>query len=69
MFKKIKEFITGKKDLSSGTRIIINCERLENRVAVMENGVLEEYNIQRVGTNSIVGSILQREGAQHRARV
>lgn len=57
MFKKIKEFITGKKDLKSGTRIIINCERLENRVAVMENGVLEEYNIQRVGTNSIVGSL------------
>ena len=57
MFKKIKEFITGKKDLKSGTRIVINCERLENRVAVMENGVLEEYNIQRVGTNSIVGSL------------
>jgi ribonuclease G len=57
MFKRIKEFITGKKDISSGTRIVINCERLESRVAVMENGVLEEYNIQRVGTNSIVGSI------------
>jgi ribonuclease G len=57
MFKKIKEFITGKKAINAGTRIVINCERLENRVAVMENGVLEEYNIQRVGTNSIVGSI------------
>lgn len=57
MFKRIKEFITGKKDINSGTRIVINCERLESRVAVMENGVLEEYNIQRVGTNSIVGSI------------
>ena len=59
MFKKIKEFITGKKDIASGTRIIINCEKLENRVAVMENGALEEYNIQRVGTNSIVGSIFK----------
>ncbi len=59
MFKKIKEFITGKKDVASGTRIVINCEKLENRVAVMENGVLEEYNIQRVGTNSIVGSIFK----------
>ncbi len=59
MFKKIKEFITGKKNIASGTRIIINCEKLENRVAVMEDGVLEEYNIQRVGTNSIVGSIFK----------
>lgn len=39
--KRIKEFITGKKDLSSGTRIVINCEKLENRVALLENGMLE----------------------------
>jgi ribonuclease G len=57
MLRKIKEFITGKKGVSSGTRIVINCEKLENRVAVMEDGVLEEYTIQRVGTSSIVGSI------------
>jgi len=59
MFKKIKEFITGKKDIQAGTRIVINCEKLENRVAVMEGGNLEEYNIQRVGTHSIVGSIFK----------
>lgn len=55
--KKIKEFITGKKDLNSGSRIVINCEKLENRVAVLENGALEEYTIERVGTQSLVGSI------------
>ncbi|MCB1224872.1 MAG: Rne/Rng family ribonuclease [Verrucomicrobiales bacterium] len=59
MFKKIKEFITGKKDIKKGTRIVINCESLETRVALMENGVLEEYNIQRTGTRSIVGSIFK----------
>lgn len=55
--KRIKEFITGKKDLSSGTRIVINCEKLENRVALLENGMLEEYSIERVGTQSLVGSV------------
>lgn len=57
--KKIKEFITGKKDMTSGTRIVINCEKLENRVALLENGVLEEYSIERVGANSLVGSIFK----------
>jgi len=55
--KKIKEFFTGQKDLSSGTRIVINCERLENRVALLEGGVLEEYSIERVGTTHLVGSV------------
>lgn len=57
--KRIKEFITGKKDLASGTRIVINCEKLENRVALLENGVLEEYSVERVGTQSLVGSIFK----------
>src|SRR6188472_1469925 len=55
--QRIKEFFTGKKDINSGTRIVINCEKLENRVAVLENGVLEEYSIERVGTTHLVGSI------------
>ena len=57
--KRIKELLTGKKDLTSGTRIIINCEKLENRVALLENGVLEEYSIERVGTTHLVGSIFK----------
>ncbi len=55
--QRIKEFFTGKKDINTGTRIVINCEKLENRVAVLENGVLEEYSIERVGTTHLVGSI------------
>ena len=57
--QRIKEFITGKKDLKSGTRLVINCEKLENRVALLDNGVLEEYTIVRVGTSTIVGSIFK----------
>ena len=33
-FRKIKEFLTGNKDITKGTRIVINCERLENRATV-----------------------------------
>lgn len=55
--KKIKEFITGRKNINEGTRIVINCEKLESRVALLEDGNLEEYTIERVGTSSIVGSI------------
>ncbi len=55
--QRIKEFITGKKDIRQGTRLVINCEKLENRVALLDNGVLEEYTIERTGTSTIVGSI------------
>lgn len=55
--QRIKELITGKKDLKQGTRLVINCEKLENRVALLDNGVLEEYTIERTGTSTIVGSI------------
>lgn len=57
--KRIKEFVTGKKDIRSGTRIVVNCEKLENRVALLDNGALEEYTIERVGTSTIVGSIFK----------
>ncbi len=57
--KKIKEFFTGQKDITSGTRIVINCEKLENRVALLENGTLEEYSIERVGTTHLVGSVFK----------
>ncbi len=55
--KRIKEFFTGNKDVNRGTRIVINCEKLESRVALLENGILEEYSIERAGTTHLVGSI------------
>ncbi len=55
--QRLKEFFTGRRDFRTGTRIAINCEALENRVAVLESGQLEDYTIERVGQQSIVGSI------------
>jgi ribonuclease G len=57
--KKIKEFISGRKNINEGTRIVINCEKLESRVALLESGNLEEYTIERVGTTSLVGSVFK----------
>ena len=44
-------------DFNKGIRIVVNTERLEQRVALVENGMLEEYTIERTGTQHIVGSI------------
>jgi ribonuclease G len=57
--QRLKQFFTGKKDIKVGTRIAINCEPLENRVAVIDNGRLEEYSIERVGQQTLVGSIFK----------
>lgn len=39
--------------------ILINVEPLETRVAVLEGGVLEEYNIERAGEERLVGSFFK----------
>ncbi len=43
----------------TGNKLIINCEKLEKRVALIENGQLEEYNIERETERNIVGSIFK----------
>jgi ribonuclease G len=55
--QRVKEFLTGKRDIKTGMRIAISCEALESRVAVLESGGLEDFTIERVGTQSIIGSI------------
>lgn len=57
--QRIRELLTGKKDIKTGIRLVINCEKLENRVALLDNGVVEEYNIERVGTSSIINSVFK----------
>ena len=57
--QRIKELLTGKRDIKSGVRLVINCEKLENRVALLDKGIVEEYNIERVGTNSLIGSVFK----------
>jgi ribonuclease G len=43
----------------TGNKLIITVEKLEKRVALLENGVLEEYNIERSSDRNIVGSIFK----------
>jgi ribonuclease G len=57
--QRVRELLTGKKDIKTGIRLVINCEKLENRVALLDNGVVEEYNIERVGTSSIINSVFK----------
>ncbi len=57
MLKKFKKWMGLQKD--GGNQIVINCEKLETRVALLEDGVLEEYNIERAGSQNIVGGIFK----------
>lgn len=56
MFSKIRKFF-GPKKLSEGNKIVVNCEKLETRVALLEHGSLEEYTVERCNDENIVGSI------------
>src|SRR5213082_3884279 len=43
----------------TGNKLIFSVEKLERRVALLENGQLEEYNIERESERNIVGSIFK----------
>jgi ribonuclease G len=58
MFSKIRKFF-GPKKLAEGNKIVVNCEKLETRVALLEQGSLEEYTVERVNDENIVGSIFK----------
>ena len=49
--------LLGRKEFKR--EIIINCETLETRVAVMENGRLEEFQVEHPSEQRIVGSIFK----------
>ena len=57
MIERVKRFLGFSKQ--TGNKLIINSEKLERRVALLENGVLEEYNIERETDRNIVGSIFK----------
>ena len=58
MLETVKKlFGFGKK--STGVKLVISCEKLEKRVALLENNRLEEYNIERDTDRNIVGSIFK----------
>lgn len=58
MLKRIRKAF-GRRTTLDGNKIVINCQSLEQRVALLENGSLEEYNVEREGDDNIVGSIFK----------
>ncbi|MDP0489734.1 MAG: Rne/Rng family ribonuclease [Verrucomicrobiota bacterium JB023] len=60
MLKQIKKALgLGPINPLEGNTIIVNAETLERRVALLEDGKLEEYNIEREGEVNLVGSIFK----------
>jgi ribonuclease G len=55
--KKVQRFIRPEKKIHK--EVIINAETLETRVAVTEDGKLEEFNIERTTEERLVGSIFK----------
>src|SRR2546429_8649850 len=56
MIDKVKK-ILGLSSRKTGNKLILSVERLESRVALLENGRLEEYSVERKSSRNIVGSI------------
>ncbi|CAN5521108.1 ribonuclease G [soil metagenome] len=56
MIDKVKR-ILGLGTRKTGNKLIISVEKLERRVALLENGRLEEYNVERNSSRNIVGSV------------
>lgn len=58
MLERIKQ-IFRKPEFGEGRRLVINIEKLERRLALVEDGVVEEYNVERDSDENIVGSIFK----------
>ena len=56
MIDKVRK-ILGLSSRKTGNKIILSIEKLERRVALLENSQLEEYNVERTGSRNIVGSV------------
>ncbi|MGH8092479.1 MAG: Rne/Rng family ribonuclease [Chthoniobacterales bacterium] len=41
----------------TGNKLVISVEKLERRVALLEDGQLEEYSVERAGSRNIAGSV------------
>ena len=56
MIEQVKR-ILGLSRRKTGNKLIISVEKLERRVALLEDGQLEEYSVERESTRNIVGSV------------
>ncbi|MGA0845391.1 MAG: ribonuclease E/G, partial [Luteolibacter sp.] len=60
MIQHIKRILgIGKPEPLRGSTLIVNVEKLERRVALLEDGILEEYTVEREGEQNIVGGIFK----------
>ena len=66
MLDKVKQFL-GLSNRKTGNQIVISCEKLERRVALLEDGVLEEYNIERDTEHPLLFQRVRRH-LHHRLR-
>ncbi|MGH7989581.1 MAG: Rne/Rng family ribonuclease [Limisphaerales bacterium] len=57
LVKKVQKLIRPEKKIHK--EVVINAETLETRVAVLEDGKLEEFNIERTTEERLVGSIFK----------
>lgn len=58
MFSAIKKLFR-RPGFNEGKRLVINREKLETRVALVEDGVVEEYTIERSDDDHLVGSVFK----------
>ena len=58
MIEKVKRML-GLAKKRPNNLLLINVEKLERRVALLEDGVLEEYTVERVSDRNIVGGIFK----------
>src|SRR4030088_879406 len=56
MLDKVRK-ILGISSRSTGNKIIVSVEKLESRVALLENGRPGEYSVERESSRNIVGSV------------
>src|SRR5467141_1136337 len=56
MIDKVKK-ILGLSSRKTGNKLILSVEKLESRVALLENSRLEEYSVERNTSRNIVGSV------------
>jgi len=56
MIEKVKRLF-GFGSPKTGNKLIVSVEKLERRVALLENNRLEEYNVERNSARNIVGSV------------
>ena len=56
MLDKVRK-ILGLPSRRTGNKIVVSVEKLERRVALLENSRLEEYSVERNSSRNIVGSV------------